>query len=61
MREMTGALYFYDDEIIGHLKIGDEHFQISGVRVSAIRADIKAMRTSDDKPGKEGGPECDLA
>jgi hypothetical protein len=41
-KTMVGALYFDGDDIIGHLSIGETHFQITGVRVSAIRSDIKA-------------------
>jgi hypothetical protein len=47
MKELTGALYFYDDHIIGHLKIGRAHFQISGVRVGKIRASITARQTGE--------------
>jgi hypothetical protein len=47
MREMKGALYFSDEDIIGHFVIDDEHFQICGVRVNKIRADIKVIKTGD--------------
>jgi hypothetical protein len=41
-RTMVGALYFDGDDIIGHLSIGETHFQITGVKVSNIRSDIRA-------------------
>jgi hypothetical protein len=51
MKEMIGALYFSDEppHITGHLKLGDEHYQISGVRVSEIRAVIKALAIGDQE------------
>jgi hypothetical protein len=64
---MTGALYFSDEppHITGHLQIGSVHFQICGVRVNKIRADIKAMPVGKqedlfDGRGSEGARERDL-
>jgi hypothetical protein len=64
--DMEGRLYFDNDgTIVGYLKIGNEHYQISGVRANPIRADIKATSTSgaqeDLFDAREGQAERDLA
>jgi hypothetical protein len=46
MKEITGALYFSDHEprIIGHLKIGEAHYEIVGLRRSKTRADLRGHK-----------------
>jgi hypothetical protein len=41
-KELIGALFFSDHEphIIGHLSLGNIHYEIVGIRRSATRADI---------------------
>jgi hypothetical protein len=65
---MTGALYFSDEppHITGYLKIGSQQFQIAGVRVNKIRADIKAVEVGhqeemfDGQPGDLRAQECNI-
>ena len=48
-RKCRGALYFFDDspEIIGHLRIGRNAYQIVGVKTSPIKADIEAHKSGE--------------
>jgi hypothetical protein len=69
MKDLIGALYFSDEppHITGHLKIGSQHFQITGVRVNPIRADIKAVPIGtqedlfDERSGDSGERKRDLS
>jgi hypothetical protein len=46
-KELKGELYFSDHEprIIGHLQIGEAHYEIIGIRRSAVRADLTGYKT----------------
>lgn len=40
--EITGTLMFSDDgTVTGYVKCGNQHFQISGLRATPIRTEIK--------------------
>jgi hypothetical protein len=45
-KTLTGALYFSDHEphVVGHLTIGDVHYELAGVRRSVTRTDFTGRR-----------------
>jgi hypothetical protein len=46
MSEPQGAIFFWKDEphITGYLVIGDEHFELVGVRRSAIKTEFRGRQ-----------------
>ena len=46
MSEPRGALFFWKDEphVTGYLVIGDEHFELVGVRRSAIKTEFRGRK-----------------
>jgi hypothetical protein len=57
-KEITGVLYFSDEEprIIGHLEIAGEHFELVGLKRSVVRTDITGRqigkrRSTEDNQG----------
>ena len=52
-KEIIGALYFSDFEprIIGHLTIGDQHFEIDGLRRRHVRTDLTGRRVDSETSG----------
>jgi hypothetical protein len=51
-KEITGELWFSDHEprIIGHLKIGTAHYEISGIRRSDFLTDLTGRRVERKTP-----------
>lgn len=49
-KEIVGELYFSSREphIIGHLRIGNVHFELAGIRRSNVRTDLTGRRQSTD-------------
>ena len=48
MSEPKGALFFWKDEphVTGYLVIGDEHFELVGVRRSAIKTEFRGRKNA---------------
>lgn len=53
-KEIVGALYFSKNapHIIGHLRIGNIHFELVGVRRSEIRVDLTGRRLPSSQQGE---------
>jgi hypothetical protein len=53
--EPKGVIFFWNDEphITGYLTIGDDHYELAGVKRSRVRADISARKI-------EAGEQTDL-
>lgn len=51
-KEIIGCLYFSDHEprIIGHLQIGDAHYEIAGIRKTNVRTDITGRKQRRKTP-----------
>lgn len=63
MNRPKGALFFWEDEphVTGYLTIGDEHYELAGVRRSKVRTDFEGrqqererQRDMFDEPRGEG-------
>lgn len=63
-KELTGALYFSSNapHVVGHLSIGNVHFELVGIRKSKIRTEFTGRRQCkeqlqkdlfDEQPGQE--------
>lgn len=54
-KKLIGVLYFSDSEphVIGHITIGDVHYEIAGVRRSPSRTDITGRKIEDREGGHE--------
>jgi hypothetical protein len=50
-KELTGALFFSANapHVIGHLSIGDVHFELVGIRRSETRTDFTGRRHCNEQ------------
>jgi hypothetical protein len=50
-KEIVGELYFsaHEPHIIGHLRIGNAHFELAGIRRSSVRTDLTGRRQGTDQ------------
>jgi hypothetical protein len=60
--ELRGVLFFSEEapHVTGYIVIGDDHYELAGVRRSKIRLDLTGKRIADhDQAGNESDRERD--